>query len=455
MKTKSKIALNQLVDLLTKYVDTSQSNQIQALVEPLSSSEIARLFEALPGKYRESLANNITSQIMGEVLLGLHRDVRRSLIKKMQPEDLQLCLSSLQMDELADIDDDLPVSVVSAMVGAMDSQRRERYNLVSAFPDDTAGGLMDVDASAIRSDVSLKAVYRYLCKYRRKVGELPEHLDSLVVVDRDNHVQGILALSDLVSLNNSQSVSQVMDTSAIVIDSLTPANEVAQLFKDQDLLSAPVVDANNRLLGRITVDDVIDVLRNEADKEIYSKAGLSTDIDMFAPVWKSSFNRAIWLGTNLVTAFVAAAVIGLFEASIEQIVALAVLMPVVASMGGITGSQTLTLVTRGIALQQVGNANIVPLAVHELKVSAINGVLWALVVFLVTYFWYHDWQLGLVFAVALFAVSLAGTFSGVIIPMVLKKLGVDPAIAGGVVLTTITDAVGFLIFLGAATKFLL
>jgi magnesium transporter len=455
MKTESKIKLHQLVTMLTKYMESSQDDKISPLIDPLSSSEIARVLEALPGKSRDYLTTKISHQVMGEVLLDLHRDVRRSLIKKMPAEELQLCLASLQMDELADIDEDLPVSVVGAMVGAMDKQRLERYNLVSAFPDDTAGGLMDVDASAIRSDVSLKAVYRYLCKYRRKVGELPEHLDSLIVVDRDNRVQGILALSDLVSLNNKLSVSEVMNTSATVIDSLTPANDVAQLFKDRDLLSAPVVDSNNNLLGRITVDDVIDVLNNEADKEIYSKAGLNKDYDMFAPVLKSSLHRAVWLGTNLVTAFIAAGVIGLFEASIEQIVALAVLMPVVASMGGITGSQTLTLVTRGMALQQVGKANIVPLAIHELKVSAINGTLWALVVFLVANFWYQDWELGVVFAVALFAVSLAGTFSGAIIPLVLKKLGVDPAIAGGVVLTTITDAVGFLIFLGAATKFLL
>ena len=418
-------------------------------------SEIARLLEALPGKFRASVLRHISPALSGEVLLKLNRDVRRSVIETMAPEELQQCLSTLQMDELADIDDDLPLSVVSDIVGAMDAQRLERYELVREFPDDTAGGLMDVDATAIRSDVSLKTVYRYLCVYRRRVGELPEHLDSLVVVDRNNRVQGTLALSDLASLNNTLPVSQVMNTSETSIDSLTPANEVARLFRDLDLLSAPVVDANNRLLGRITVDDILDVLGDETDKEIFSKAGLSKDHDMFSPVLESSLNRAVWLGTNLVTAFVAAAVIGMFEASIEQIVALAVLMPVVASMGGITGSQTLTVVTRGMALQQVGRANIAPLTAHELKVSAINGALWASVVFLVAYFWYEDWQLGAVFGVALFVVSLVGTFSGALIPMLLKNMGIDPAIAGGVILTTITDAIGFLIFLGAATKFLL
>ncbi|MGK0440419.1 MAG: magnesium transporter [Pseudohongiellaceae bacterium] len=337
----------------------------------------------------------------------------------------------------------------------MDNQRLQRYNLVKDFPDDCAGGLMDTDASAIRANATLKAVHRYLCQLRRKVGFLPEHLDSLVVVDRNHRVQGSLLLSDLISLNNQLLVSEVMSSTAPLIDSLTPASQVAQLFKDRDLVSASVVDTNNQLLGRITVDDILDVLRNESEREIYSKAGLDKDSDMFAPVMKSALKRAVWLGINLITAFIAAGVIGLFEASIEQLVALAVLMPVVASMGGITGSQTLTLVTRGVALQQVSYSNISQLTRNELKVSALNGLLWSLVVFLVAIFLYQDWQLGFVFAVAIFVVSIAGTFSGAIIPLLLKKIGVDPAIAGGVVLTTITDAVGFFIFLGAATQFLL
>ena len=424
-------------------------------LDGLSPSEIARLIEALPAKFRKSLWSGLPQSAQGEVLLEIHRDIRRWLIQQTPDQQLLACLTSLQIDELADIDEDLPESVVGAMVGSMDNLRLQRYNLVKDFPDDCAGGLMDTDATAIRADVSLKAVYRYLCQLRRKVGFLPEHLDSLVVVDRNHQVQGSLLLSDLVSHNNQLLVSQVMSSTAPLIDSLTPASQVAQLFKDRDLISATVVDTNNQLLGRITVDDIIDVLRDESEREIYSKAGLDKDSDMFAPVIKSALKRAIWLGTNLITAFIAAGVIGLFEASIEQLVALAVLMPVVASMGGITGSQTLTLVTRGIALQQVGYANISQLTRHELKVSALNGLLWSLVVFLVANFWYQDWQLGLVFAFAIFVVSLTGTFSGAIIPLLLKKMGVDPAIAGGVVLTTITDAIGFFIFLGAASKFLL
>ncbi|MEP1742569.1 MAG: magnesium transporter [Kangiellaceae bacterium] len=450
-----KATLHELAAKITDKKENDRNFNASSLIEQLSPSEIARLIESLPTKFRKSLWINLPSNQKGEVLLDLHRDIRRRLIQQTPDNHLLDCLTSMQIDELADIDEDLPESVVGTMVGAMDSQRLQRYNLLKDFPDDTAGGLMDTDAIAIRADVSLKAVYRYLCQMRRKFGDLPEHFDSLVVVDRNNQVQGSLKLSDLVSLDNSRLVSEAMNSNDPLITSLTPANEVAQLFEDRDLVSAIVVDDEKRMLGRITVDDVIDVLRDEAESEIYGKAGLSKDSDMFAPVVKSAFKRAIWLGTNLITAFIAAGVIGLFEASIEQLVALAVLMPVVASMGGITGSQTLTLVTRGIALQQVGSDNIGPLTRHELKVSALNGILWSAVVFLVAVFWYQDWQLGLVFAVALFAVSLAGTISGALIPLGLKRMGVDPAIAGGVVLTTITDAVGFLIFLGAASRFLL
>jgi magnesium transporter len=450
-----KIKQHKLATFISKKLESDADFDTSSLLDELSPSETARLIEALPAKFRWSLWSSLPQTHLGEVLLEIHRDIRRWLIQRTPDQKLLACLTSLQIDELADIDEDLPESVVSAMVGSMDNQRLQRYNLVKDFPDDSAGGLMDIDATAIRADVSLKAVHRYLCQLRRKVGFLPEHLDSLVVVDRNNRVQGSLLLSDLVSLNNKLLVSQVMSSTAPLIGSFTPATQVAQLFEDLDLISATVVDTNNQLLGRITVDDIIDVLRDEADKDIYSKAGLNKDSDMFAPVIKSALKRAIWLGTNLITAFVAAGVIGFFEASIEQLVALAVLMPIVASMGGITGSQTLTLVTRGIALQQLGYDNIGQLTRHELKVSALNGLLWSSAVFLLTNFWYQDWQLALVFAVALFVVSLVGTFSGAIIPLLLKNMGVDPAIAGGVVLTTITDSVGFFIFLGAASQFLI
>ncbi len=445
----------ELVSQLIHFLEEQQSEELLLCIEQQHPAELGRLIESLPNKYRQTFWELIPVEDKGEVLLAVHRELRIALIKLTSEADLLKSLSSLQMDELADIDADLPLPVVTAMVEAMDSQRKARYQTVKDFPDNTAGGLMDIDATAVRKDVSLKAVYRYLCQLRKKEGMLPKQLDHLVVVDRNNQVKGILHLSDLVSWDNSLSVSDVMKDDVPVIDSLLSASQVAQIFEDHDLTSAPVVDQNNRLLGRITVDDVIDVLKHNAEQRLLAQAGLNNELDMFAPISHISFNRAIWLGTNLITAFVAAWVIGLFESSIEQLVALAVLMPVVASMGGITGSQTLTVVTRGIARDLVSNANITALTLHELKVSFINGTLWAAVVFFVAFFWYGDWKLGGVFALALFVVSLAGTFSGAIIPFILKKMGIDPAIAGGVILTTITDAVGFLIFLGSATLILI
>ncbi|MFT6249995.1 MAG: magnesium transporter [Cognaticolwellia sp.] len=444
-----------LVSQVTHFLEHKNAQELLILIEQCHPAELGRLIESLPNKYRDDFWSLILVKYKGEILLSVHQELRLFLIKKTSEADLLKCLSTLQMDELADIDADLPLPVVNAMVEAMDSQRKERYKTVASFPDNTAGGLMDVDATAVRKDVSLKAVYRYLCKLRKKEGMLPEQLDQLVVVDRKNKVQGTLYLSDLVSLDNSLSVSDVMKNDVPLIDSLQSAGQVAQIFEDHDLVSAPVVDQNNCLLGRITVDDVIDVLKQNSEKRLLASAGLNKELDMFAPVSHISLNRAIWLGTNLITAFLAAWVIGFFESSIEQLVALAVLMPVVASMGGVTGSQTLTVVTRGIARDLVSSANIVSLTIHELKVSFINGLLWASVVFVITILWYNDWKLGGVFALALFVVSLTGTLSGAIIPIILKKIGIDPAIAGGVILTTITDAVGFLIFLGTATLILI
>jgi magnesium transporter len=420
-----------LVSQLTHSLEQENDHELLVSIEKYHPAKLGRLLESLPNKYRDDFWSLIPVNGKGEVLLSVHRELRQFLIKRTSEADLLKCLSTLQMDELADIDADLPLPVVSAMVEAMDSQRKERYQTVASFPDNTAGGMMDVDATAVRKDVSLK------------------------VVDRNNKVHGTLYLSDLVSMDNSLSVGDVMKNDVPLIDSLQSATQVAQIFEDHDLISAPVVDQNNYLLGRITVDDVIDVLKNSSEQRLLASAGLNEELDMFAPVAHISFNRAIWLGTNLITAFVAAWVIGFFEASIEQLVALAVLMPVVASMGGVTGSQTLTVVTRGIARDLVSSANIVSLTFHELKVSFINGLLWAAVVFIITILWYDDWKLGGVFALALFVVSLTGTLSGALIPIALKKLGVDPAIAGGVVLTTITDAVGFLIFLGTATYILI
>jgi len=360
----------------------------------------------------------------------------------------------MQMDEIADLDDDLPMSVVDAMVKTMDIHLRERYEQVRLYPDDVAGGLMDVDATAVRGDVSLKAALRYLRRLRQREGSLPEHLDSLMIIDRHNHLMGTLPLSDLVSYDISTTVSEVMTRNIVGITPLTSAHEVARIFEDQDLLSSPVIDDKGHLVGRITVDDVINVMRDQADREILRRAGLDQHEYMFAPVINSSVRRALWLGINLLTAFLAAWVIGLFEGSIEKMVALAVLMPVVASMGGVAGSQTLTLVTRGIALDQIGRRNIWKLAMHELTIGGFNGIFWAGVVATIAYFWFNDLMLGMVFGAAMLIVIFTGALVGTFIPLILKRMGIDPALAGGVVLTTATDAIGFFAFLGLATVML-
>jgi magnesium transporter len=388
------------------------------------------------------------------VLLELQGILRSSLIKQTDEQELIACLSVMQMDEIADLDDYLPMSVVSAMVKTMDIQRRERYEQVKLYPDDVAGGLMDVDATAVRGDVSFSAVFRYLRRLRQREGSLPEHLDSLMVIDRHNRFMGTLPLSNLVSYDTSTTVSDVMICNVVGITPLTSALEVTRIFEDQDLLSAPVIDDKGYLVGRITVDDVINVIRDQADREVLGRAGLDQHEDMFAPVINSSLRRAIWLGINLLTAFLAAWVIGLFEGSIEKMVALAVLMPVVASMGGVAGSQTLTLVTRGMALDQISRRNIWKLAAHELAIGGFNGVFWAAVVAVVAYYWFNDLMLGLVFGAAMLIVIFIGALVGTFIPLILKRIGVDPALAGGVVLTTATDAIGFFAFLGLATVML-
>ncbi|MCG9723093.1 magnesium transporter [Shewanella sp. Isolate7] len=445
----------QFADRLDSALLHGDNAAIQGILAECTSAETARLLESQPPKERLQIWALVPTSSCAKVLLALPKPLRRTLIQQTEEARLIMGLSQMQMDELADIDADLPMPVVSAMVQAMDAQRRQRYERVRDYPDNSAGGLMDVDSSALRADVSVKAALRYLRRLRQREGELPEHLDSLMVVDRDNHLLGIVPLSLLVSTEMDISIRELMSTQVTRFTPQMPASSVAQVFKDQDLLSAPVVDDEQKLIGRITVDDVIDVIQDEADKALYSQAGLNTHPDMFAPIVRSATRRALWLGINLLTAFLAAWVIGLFEAAIEKVVALAVLMPVVASMGGVAGSQTLTLVTRGLALNQVNRNNIIRLIGHEFSIGALNALLWAALVAFIALRWFGDWQLGLVFGLAMVIVLITGVVAGASIPMLLKKIGIDPALAGGVVLTTVTDVVGFFAFLGLATLFIL
>ncbi|MDT8387518.1 MAG: magnesium transporter [Thiogranum sp.] len=443
------------LELLQQALESGSAQLLADRLDELHPAQIADVLEALPRDWRRALWRQVDAPSKGQILLEVHGEVRGQLIGVTDDRELIAALVTLQPDELADLDAELPASVTDALIEGMSVRRRNRYEAIRSYPDDTAGGLMDVDAAAVRSDVSLKAVLRYLRQFRAREGALPEHMNGLMVVDRENTYLGMLGLGDVVSLPPEARVKDVMSDLVPAVPVLMPASRVARLFEDQDLISAPVVSDTGKLLGRITIDDVVDVMRGEAEHEVMSRAGLTGQTDMFAPVLSNAARRAVWLGVNLTNAFIAAWVIGLFEGSIEKIVALAVLMPVVASMGGVAGNQTLTLVTRGIALEQIGRGNILHLLLREAASGLLNGLFWALVVAGVAIFWFGDARLGLVFGFALMLNLLMGVVAGTLLPLFLQKLGIDPALAGSVVLTATTDIVGFAVFLGLATLLLL
>ncbi|MBP7492701.1 MAG: magnesium transporter, partial [Rhodoferax sp.] len=327
---------------------------------------------------------------------------------------------------------------------------REQLESMLSYPEDSAGGLMDANPIEVRANVKVGTVLRYL----RLLEKLPTHTDMLMVVDRAGRYQGALRLSVLVTADLNLRVADLMSTDIAGISVHTRTVEVARLFQDLDLLSAPVVDDQHLLIGRITVDDVIDLIRDDSDRALMQMAGLDDEADMFAPVMVSSRRRALWLGINLLTAFLAAWVIGRFEATLEQIVALAVLMPIVASMGGVAGSQTLTLVIRGLALGQIQKGNLRTLLNREVGISLLNGLLWAVVVALIAVAWFGDWAIGGILGVAILINLLSAALAGLAIPLVLDRMGIDPALAGNVILTTVTDVIGFSAFLGLATLLL-
>ncbi len=370
----------------------------------------------------------------------------------MDTEELVAAAEGLEVDDLADLLRELPETVNQQVLRSMDSQDRERLHAVLGFDEDTAGGLMNTDTVSVRPDVTLETVLRYL----RMRGEIPEKTDALFVVNRHDRYLGVLPLTTLLTEDPDRTVGEVMDTTVEGIPPSMPATQVAALFQDRDLVSAAVVSpADHRLLGRITIDDVVDVIRDEAEHSVMSMAGLDEDADMFAGVVPSARRRGVWLGVNLATAFLAAWVVGLFESTIQHIVALAVLMPIVASMGGVAATQTLTLIVRGLALGQVERANSRWLLGKEVAVAVLNGVAWATVVALVAYLWFRQWRIAAVIFAAMVVNLIAAAFAGVVVPLGLKRFGVDPAVAGGVIVTTVTDVIGFASLLGLGTLVLL
>ena len=414
-------------------------------------SEIADLLESVPSEIRDELWVHVKPEVEGDVLAEANDRVRAALLENMFAHEVAAATETLDTDDAADILQDLPEYRAEEVLRSMDEQNRTRIAAVLSYSEDTAGGLMNVDVVTVRADVEAETVLRYM----RLRGSIPDKTDSLIVVDRENTYVGLLSLASLVTAAPESYVADLMSIEADGIPARTPAASVALVFEQRDLLSAAVVDDAGTLLGRITVDDVIDVIREQSEHSFMSAAGLDEEDDIFAPVLVSTKRRAMWLGINLATAFVAAWVIGRFEATIEQLVALAILMPVVASMGGVAGSQTLTIVIRGLALGHIGSANARLLLYRELGIGVMNGLMWAFVVALIAGLWFSDLWLGIVIGLAVVVNLVVAAFSGAVIPMMLQKMNVDPALAGGVVLTTVTDVVGFIAFLGLATLLLL
>jgi len=421
----------------------------QRMINSMHPAEIASLIESLPPAKREIVWEFVDPEIEGDVLIELNEEVRSELIGGMDAEELIAATEGMEVDDLADLIGDLPETLNQRVLRSMDAQDRERLNAVLAFEEDSAGGLMNLDTVTVRPDVTLEVVIRYM----RIRAELPERTDRLFVVNRHDKYLGGLDITRLLTEDPERTVGEIM-ASLEGIAPETPAREVAKLFEDRDLVSAPVVSQDGKLLGRITIDDVVDVIREEADHSVMSMAGLTEDEDLFAGVRTTARRRAIWLGINLATAVFAANVVGLFEATIEKVVALAVLMPIVASMGGIAGSQTLVLIIRGLALGQVETANARWLLGREILVGLLNGILWAGLVGIAAGFWFQKWTLGLIIFSALMINLFAAALAGVGVPLILRKMGIDPALAGSVVLTTVTDTVGFASLLGLGTLFL-
>ena len=448
MSTKNQI--NKL-NTITEFLNSGTMLAAKMILNGLHPSEIARLLESSPIKQRRLIWEMLDHANDGEVLLEVGEEVRKNLMELMNEESLLAASETLDIDDLADLLDELPKTVVQQVLKGMDYQYRTRLESAMNYDEDSAGGLMSTDTITIRPDVTLDVVLKYL-RLKKKI---PTNTNNIIVVDRYNHYLGVLSLTNLLCADPEKTVAETMTKDYISIKSDISAKDVANIFEDRDLVSAPVIDSNNILLGRITIDDVIDVIRKESESTVLNMAGLRDEEDIFSPILPSTRKRAVWLGINLITALAASGVISLFQDTIEKVVALAVLMPIVASMGGIAGSQTLILVIRGIALGNINSANSKSLLIKEISVGLLNSLLWASIVGIISSYWFDNYLLGVVIGIAMIANLCFAAVSGVLIPIILKKMDIDPALGGGVILTTITDVIGFFSFLALGTIFLL
>lgn len=438
-------------DLVEGIVHKQNLHELQKKLEKLHPADVAYILEALPVDDRLRVWDLVKADRDGEILLEVSDAVRQTLIADMDSQELLAAAEQLDTDELADLAPDLPKDVLQDLLYSLDAQNRERLQSALSYPEDTVGSLMDFDIVTIREDITLEVALRYL----RRLGTLPDHTDKLFVVDRGDVLRGVLPLKRLVVSELDANVADMMADDTVVFHPEDIAGDAAKAFERYDLVTAPVVDRNHKLVGRITVDAVMDFIREEAETDMLSLAGLREEEDYFSSIWKSVQNRWAWLAINLITALVASRVIGLFEGSIEKIVALAALMPIVAGIGGNSGNQTTTMIVRGLALGQISSHNMQSLVKKELGVALLNGLIWGGVLGLIAYLLYKNIDLGLVMMAAMTLNLLLAAIMGVMIPLVMNRFGRDPAVGSSVLITAVTDSGGFMIFLGLATIFLL
>lgn len=438
---------HQTLQEVSDALDNGRFVHVRRQLQDMEPEDIAHLLESSPRKSRDVLWQLTDPEDYGEILDELNEDVKDGLVSQMAPEKLAEATEGMDTDDLAYVLRSLPDDVSKEVLGQMDIADRHRVETALSYPEDTAGSIMNTDVTTIRGDVDLDVVLRYL----RMKGELPDVTDALYVIDENSRLIGHLSLTTLITTQPDVQVSEVMDDADEAIPVDTSDSDVATLFERRDWVSAPVVDENQHLVGRITIDDVVDVIREDAEHSMMSLAGMDDDEDTFAPVFKSTKRRSVWLGANVLAALAAASVSNMFEATLEQMAAIAVLMTIVPSMGGVAGNQTVALVIRGLALGHIGDSNKRELLLKEAAIGLLNGILWACIIGGIVVVWKDDWLLGGIISAAMLTNLLVAGIAGVTIPIMLKKMNIDPALAGGMALTTITDVIGLSVFLGLAT----
>jgi magnesium transporter len=441
----------QMIERILLDLSVGNHELLRDALQEMHPAEQAHVLESLPPDKRSQIWELVATEFHGEILSHMHEEARASIIGEMPAEQIVAAAGEMDVEDLAEVLEELPEDISSTIIDELEQDYLQRLEMVQSFDEGTVGRLMSHDVVSVRSDVNLGVVFRWL----RRHSSLPVQTDALMVVDDDGRYKGKLDVSSLLTSQDDVMVTDIMRPDVDMVQGNASEHDLLAMFERRDLISVAVVNEDSVLIGRIGVDDVLDLIREESERALLKSAGLDEEEDLFAPAVPSAKRRGLWLGINLVTVFMAAWVIGQFEEVLDKFVALAVLMPVVASMGGIAGSQTLTLMIRGMALDQIAKSNVRWLMIKEVSVGALNGIVWSVVVSMVAYIWFSDLGIAIIIGVALILNLLAASISGITIPLVLKRVGVDPALSGAVVLTTVTDIIGFMSFLGLASLFLL